>query len=297
MLRRTAPLFALVVIASLITREVKAQSIANRVANVRDGKVRMTFASRPEVCGGGNWISRGGNSRMNWSNEMSSDVIYDEECSHSPVRLVLSVDNGRVVKLRTYVGGRWRPATSGTVDLGVVSTRDATSYLLSLASSDTHVGREAIMPATLADSVRIWPQLTRIARSESISSSTRKQAMFWLGQAAGDAIAPERNDRDSDDSEVKKSAVFALSQRRNGEAVPALIQVARNNRDPEVRRSALFWLGQSGDARAVSLFEEILSRYSPQRQSHTKDWSYQMEDPRSEIRSRIWDLPFDNSSL
>lgn len=261
MLKRLAPLFALVVIASLITRELRAQSLAGRVANVRNGKVRMTFASRPEVCGGGNWISRGGNNRMNWSDDVSSDVIYDEECSHSPVRLVLSVDDGRVVKLRTYVGGRWRPATSETVDLGAVSTRDATSYLLSLASSDNKVGREAIMPATLADSVRIWPQLFRIARAESISTSTRKQAMFWLGQAASDAVAPERrNDRDSDDSEVKKSAVFALSQRRNGEAVPALIQVARNNRDPEVRRSALFWLGQSGDARAVSLFEEILSR-------------------------------------
>jgi hypothetical protein len=259
MLKKVARLFALIVVASLITREVKAQSIANRVASVRDGKVRMTFASRPEVCGGGNWISRGGNNRMNWSNEMSSDVIYDEECSHTPVRIVLHVDDGRVVKLTTYVGGRWRPATSGTVDLGAVSTRDATSYLLSLASADTHVGREAIMPATLADSVKIWPQLFRIARTESLTSSTRRQAMFWLGQAASDAIGPER-DRNSEDSEVKKSAVFALSQRRNGEAVPALIQVARNNRDPEVRRSALFWLGQSGDARAVSLFEEILSR-------------------------------------
>ena len=262
MIKRTAPLFALVVIASLITREVKAQSIANRVASVRDGKVRMTFASRPEVCGGGNWISRGGNSRMNWNSDQSSDVLYDEDCSHSPVRLVLYVDNGRVVKLRTYVGGRWRPAASETVDLGAVSTRDATSYLVSLASSDNSVGREAIMPATLADSVTIWPQLFRLARNESVSMSTRKQAMFWLGQAASDAVAPDHytRGRESDDTEVKKQVVFALSQRRNGEAVPALIQVARNNRDPDLRRSALFWLWQSGDVLAVSLFEEILSR-------------------------------------
>jgi hypothetical protein len=261
MLKKAVSLFALVVIASLITHEVKAQSIASRVASVRDGKVRLTFASRPEVCGGGNWISRGGNSRMNWSNDQSADVIYDEECSHSPVRLVLFVDNGHVTKLRTYVGGRWRPASSETVDLGTVSTRDATNYLLSLASSDAKVGREAIMPATLADSVTIWPQLFRIARTESVSSSTRKQATFWLAQAASDAIAPEHytRGRESDDTEVKKQVVFALSQRRNGEAVPALIQVARNNRDPEVRRTALFWLGQSGDVRAVSLFEEILS--------------------------------------
>lgn len=262
-MKKTASLFALIVVSSLITREVHAQSIASRVASVRDGKVRMTFASRPEVCGGGNWISRGGTSRMSWNSDESADVIYDEDCVHSPVRLVLYVNDGRVVKLRTYVGGRWRPGTSETTDLGAVSTREAASYLLSLASSTTSdVASQAIMPATLADSVAIWPQLFRIARDDNAPRSTRKQAVFWLAQAAGDVVAPDHDARghETEDAEVKKQAVFALSQRRNGEAVPALIQVARNNRDPEVRRSALFWLGQSGDTRAVALFEEILSR-------------------------------------
>ena len=73
-------------------------------------------------------------------------------------------------------------------------------------------------------------------------------------------VAPDRDGKGTDDEEVKKQAVFALSQRRNGEAIPALIEVARNNRYPEVRRSALFWLGQSGDPRAISLFEEILRK-------------------------------------
>ena len=249
----------LIVVASFISREAEGQSIASRVASVRDGKVRMTYASRPEICGYGNSISRGGNNRMSWTDAASADVVYDDECSHSPVRLVLSVERGRVTKIRTYVGGRWRPATSETIDLGAVSTRAATDYLISLASTDQgHVAREAIMPATLADSVTIWPQLFRVA--PDIPAETRKQAVFWLGQAASDKVSPDRfdSDRGTDDEEVKKQAVFALSQRRNSEAVPALIEVARKNRDPEVRRSALFWLGQSGDPRAISLFEEIL---------------------------------------
>lgn len=253
----------LVVVASFISREAEGQSVASRVAAAKDGKVRMTFASRPEICGYGNSISRGGNNRMNWNSDQSPDVIYDEECSRSPVRLVLSVDNGRVTKIRTYVGGRWRPATSETIDLGAVSTRAATDYLISLASSDDgKVGREAILPVTLADSVTPWPQLFSLARSTSVPNETRKQAVFWLGQAASDVVSPEHygNGRTSDDEEVKKQAVFALSQRRNGEAVSALLQVARNNRDPEVRRTAIFWLGQSGDPRALSLFEDILRR-------------------------------------
>jgi HEAT repeat protein len=62
------------------------------------------------------------------------------------------------------------------------------------------------------------------------------------------------------DREVRKSAVFALSQQPNSIGVPSLIRIARSNRDPEIRRSAIFWLGQSDDPRALALFEEILTK-------------------------------------
>lgn len=87
--------------------------------------------------------------------------------------------------------------------------------------------------------------------------------MFWVGQAAGDAITANLSslvDEDNVDREVRESAVFALSQQRNGVAVPALIQIARTNRDPKIRKSAMFWLGESKDPRALALFEEILTR-------------------------------------
>ncbi|MEO8192782.1 MAG: HEAT repeat domain-containing protein [Gemmatimonadales bacterium] len=260
--RSAAVAAAVVMVACAQATPVEGQPIARRVAAVRDGKVRMTFAARRDICGYGNSISRGGSHRMNWTSDQSSDVEYDDDCSRGPVRLVLTMDGGRIIKLRTYVGGSWRPAVGGVTDLGAVSVKEAADYLVLLAATDPGaVGREAIMPATLADSVRIWPQLFRIARNEDRPRETRKQAIFWLGQAAGDVIAPDRNPgKETDDEEVKKQAVFALSQRRNGEAVPALIQVARNNRYPEVRKTALFWLGQSADPRAISLFEEILSR-------------------------------------
>jgi hypothetical protein len=256
-------IFALVVIASFVSRDAEAQSIASRVANVRDGKVRFTFAARPDVCGFGNSISRGGGSRINWSSSDSPDVLYDEECSHSPVRIVLNVSDGRIEKLRTYVGGRWRPATSEIVDLGTVSTREATGYLLTLAAREkSSVGEQAILPLTLADSVVIWPQLFKIARDPDTPKKTQRQAVFWISQAAGEAVAPDRYEksRESEDSEIRKQAVFAISQRKRDDSVPALIQIARNNKDPEVRKSALFWLGQSGDPRAITLFEEILSK-------------------------------------
>ncbi len=66
--------------------------------------------------------------------------------------------------------------------------------------------------------------------------------------------------QDSLDRYVKEQAVFALSQRSRDEAVPALIRVARTHPDPVIRKKALFWLGQSEDPRALSLFEELLSK-------------------------------------
>ena len=53
---------------------------------------------------------------------------------------------------------------------------------------------------------------------------------------------------------------FALSQRRNGEGVTALINVVRTSKDPELRKKALFWLGQSKDPRALDLIEELLTK-------------------------------------
>lgn len=77
-----------------------------------------------------------------------------------------------------------------------------------------------------------------------------------IGQRAVGAIA--KAIEDDPETEVKKKAVFALSQLPKDQGVPLLIQQARGGHDREVRKQALFWLGQSGDPRALALFEEIL---------------------------------------
>src|SRR5437899_2116008 len=124
------------------------------------------------------------------------------------------------------------------------------------------VADEAIFPATIADSVTVWPALLKLARDERVARRAKRQAVFWLGQAAGDAATRGLTDLVDDsgvDREVKEQAVFALSQRPRDEGVPALIRIARTHRDPEVRRKALFWLGESDDPRALALFGELLT--------------------------------------
>ena len=93
------------------------------------------------------------------------------------------------------------------------------------------------------------------------SPRVRGQALFWLAQRAAQKVAETAiadaiaNDPET---EVKKKAVFALTQMPNGEGVPLLIQVARTNRNAEVRKQAVFWLGQSKDERALRFIEDVL---------------------------------------
>jgi HEAT repeat protein len=94
------------------------------------------------------------------------------------------------------------------------------------------------------------------------NAHVRGQALFWLSQKAGQNAASAIADAIENDpeTEVKKKAVFALSQLPKDEGVPRLIAVARQNRNKEVRKDAMFWLGQSNDPRALTFFEEVLTK-------------------------------------
>ena len=258
-----------VVLAALAgaARHAPAQSIADRVGRVSSGTVRMSFAARPGVCGSGNSIHLGNGGRTTWSDDgwnRSRDVEWDSDCSHGPARVVIDKSGGEITAIRFYVGGRWRPGGANVTDLGMVSSREAANYLVSVAQNDRgSIGSKAILPATVADSADIWPALMRIARNPDVPRGTRNQAVFWVGQAAGEAATAGLTslvDDNSVDRDVREHAVFALSQRPKDESVPALIKVARSHRDPEIRKKALFWLGQSHDPRALDLFEELLTR-------------------------------------
>jgi hypothetical protein len=237
-------------LGALLPSALSGQTLEHRLRAVPDGTIHLSFAARPGICGGG----------ANNINIREATDEWETDCETQPVRVSLEVAGRQVVAIRTYVGGRWRVDPSA-VDLGTVRPQEAAAYLLDLASRPGDLEGDPVLPATLADSVIIWPALLRIARTERLPEDRRRSAVFWLSQAAGEAatraldsivIDPQGN------REVRKQAVFALSQRSGNEGVPALIRIARTNPDPELRKTALFWLGQSEDPRALDLFEEIL---------------------------------------
>ena len=229
-----------------------AQDLARRIQNTPDGTVRLSFAARDGVCGNGRNINVRRNDRDGW----------EHWCEPGPARVALDVRGGRVTGVRTYVGGRWRDL-GGTTDLGAVGAPEAAGFFLDLSASGRDISGDPIMPAVLADSVTVWPRLLEIARRDQVSRNIRKKAVFWVSQAAGEEAARglESFVLDSEeDRELRKQAVFALSQLDDDAGVPALIKAARENPDPAIRKQAIFWLGQSDDPRAIALFEELLTR-------------------------------------
>jgi hypothetical protein len=132
-----------------------------------------------------------------------------------------------------------------------------------LASDPSDKVREhAIFAISQSKEAGAIPFIVRIAHEDQ-SPHVRGQALFWLAQSAQKKVAAEaiagaiENDPETD---VKRKAVFALSQLPNDEGVTKLIEVARTNRNREVRKQALFWLGQSKDPRALQFLEEVLAR-------------------------------------
>jgi hypothetical protein len=230
-----------------------AQDLIHRVAGLSEGSLRLSFAARAGICGNGD------KSITILDNDDSDEWVGD--CERGPVRVSLRVRSGRVIRASTHVGGHWRSASAGTTDLGTLPAREAASALLSLVEQAEDDADNLIVAATLADSATVWPKLINLARNTRLPTETRRQAVFWLAQAAG-AVAGRGLDsiaRDTTgDLEIRKQAIFALSQRPPNEAVPMLINIARTNRDSELRKTALFWLGQTEDPRAIALFEEIL---------------------------------------
>ena len=244
-----------------IATPLEAQSLASRVAAVEDGAVTFHYAARPGVCGDGETFVRTGprSYHGSWSSNRPM-----EPCIVGPVQVRLTVEDGAVQRVETWVGPlRSREAR----DLGTVSAPEAAAYLMTIAARGTaRASGKAIFPAVLADSATVWPALFPIARdAETRSKSTRQDALFWLSRFASGAVAGRPNnpfaedeERESEDEDLKSHAVFVLSQLPRDEGIPQLLEIARSHPSWHVRSKALFWLGQSGDPRAIDLFESVL---------------------------------------
>lgn len=199
--------------------------------------------------------------RLPAGNAVSTPVPLEPEADRAVV--LVRVAGGAIDRIRVYSPSCTLDAGGRTVIwLSTVTADASVTWLHAQAMSG---GRRLADDAVMALSAHAAPaaldRLIALARSGA-STHLRGQALFWLAQRAGDRAVGAISDAiDHDpDTDVKRRAVFALSQLPEGDGVPRLIAVARAHSNAAVRKQAFFWLGQSKDPRALAFFAEILTR-------------------------------------
>lgn len=172
---------ALVVLAGAGAASLLAQSsLRSRVEGGGDARVQFRFAARADVCGLGGSIQIGSSTYIS-TGSSTAFGNPDRICRRGPVVVRVTRSSGIVVDIDTEIAPESTP--EGVTDLGAVSARAASEYLLDLATrAEGRPGREAILPAVLADSTSVGQGLVGIARNPALSRSVRQGAMSWLGR-------------------------------------------------------------------------------------------------------------------
>lgn len=242
---------------SVVTaHSLNAQALARRVESASSPNVQFHFSARPGVCGDGRTYIR--TDTDSWYGSVN-DFTRSQPCEVGPVRVVIVRSDREPIRIETF-GGTLRNDSSAA-DLGRVASADAANYLMSVArSAEGRVGREALLPAMLADSATISAALLEIAGDQNRSRDMRRSAMSWLARRRDARDGMETTElvrvlagfarNDTEHNTFRQSAVGVLARLDRGEGVPMLIEMSRNTTDTWLARHAAEALGRSGDPRA-----------------------------------------------
>jgi HEAT repeat protein len=102
--------------------------------------------------------------------------------------------------------------------------------------------------------------LLDLARDKSFDIDVRKDAVFQLSQRRKidlDQISL-LYDQSKGEPEMQDHILFILSQRSEPASVDKLIAIARSDSDVERRKQALFWLGQKNDPKAKQFIRDLI---------------------------------------
>jgi len=208
--------------------------LARRIGGAPDGLVKMTFASRDGVCGDGRTFIADGTAQgrgydvwfQGGMSVSGTNTDFASRCTRGPVRLLLVVRDHRVIDVQPFVG----PASSATdragTELGAVPVAEISRYLLDVAGrGDDRTASNAILAASLADSVRIAGPLAAMAQNKALASAVRESALKWAGRVGareGDATAVRVARTilaDTDDqTDVRERAVRVIGEESDGAA-------------------------------------------------------------------------------
>jgi hypothetical protein len=242
---------ALIALLSLLgCAPAGAQTLARRVADAPDGRVRLSFPARPNVCGYEDAIiirdENGGEDHVRTFRGSSGDwEDIRDHCVAGPVRLEMTVRDHAVQRVRTRVGVGFEPTTERVTDLGAVSAADAVDLLIDLAPRvPTAHGDDALIGVTLAAGVNPAPRLLQLAGSAQAPVAVREKAVFWAAESGATAAQLSSLYARAGDAKIRDQILFAYSRIHDPSGARELLRVARGDDAMELRKKAVFWLGQ-----------------------------------------------------
>jgi len=266
MITRTKGLILILAATVAADRPLEAQGgLRARIEGGGDARVQFRYPARADVCGSGPAIQVGrstyistGATRFNGTDQPL--------CRQGPVVVRVTRAGGAVVGVDVEIAPQTTP--DGITDLGAVSGSAAADYLLDLAArAEGSPGREAILPAVLADSAVVWPGLLALSRNRELGRSVRSSAMGWLWREL-DRLGPDDSRKvsaalvtlasDLDETlPVRHQAVSVLARSERAD-LASLTRMAGGN-DTWLRQAAIQALSNSGDPRAREFLRTALA--------------------------------------
>ena len=131
--------------------------------------------------------------------------------------------------------------------------------------------KSLVFVISLHETPRSLDFLRKTAFGTAYSHEVREDAVFWAGtskdvrgyEIVRDVLAK------TEEPELRKHAVFALTLTDRKEATAELIRVAKNDASRETRKEAIFWLGQKATQESVGTLKDVVDK--PDENEDVKD--------------------------
>lgn len=183
----------------------------------------------------------------------------DDAPAVSHVQVYARMRGGEVERIRAYGPSCPVKAQGAITHLGDVDADASARWLTAQLAGREERFSDALAALAMHAGTTAEDELARMAGAPG-EGERRKDALFWLGHARGEAgvrrIEPLLVG--DPDPQIRQHAAFAISQGTSARRGDLVLQQARTDQDREVRSQAWFWLAQSGDARAEAELRKAL---------------------------------------
>jgi HEAT repeat protein len=191
--------------------------------------------------------------------------LLDEQRTRFPQAPTRADADALRVRIEAQLAQRGDAQAAANIARQAAGASSSGSASQAACGGDQEVRAAALSALLNMNAERAIPILQEVLRSrDECSVELRRQAVFLVSQkmtAESVDILLDLAHRNPDpDPEVREQAVFWLSQVRGEQAMDALEAILRESTDEELRENAIFAISQHGSERGVRVLREFAER-------------------------------------